>query len=45
MVEKYGQPIIQLMAKLKGQPSHSVSLFSNYLSNIMEFFGAEKIDI
>jgi hypothetical protein len=35
MVEKYGLLIMQLMAKIEGQRSHSVSLFSNYLFQIM----------
>ena len=30
-MEKYGLLIMQLMAKLEGQRSHSVSLFSTYL--------------
>ena len=31
MVEKYGLLVMQAMAKLEGQRSHSVSLFSHYL--------------
>ena len=31
MVEKYGLLVMQTMAKLEGQRSHSVSLLSNYL--------------